>query len=92
LLLHVAPQGFLCLAFLVETLLMGMHAKPNELDQLVHSLLTWIMVSCVVTTAAEIAAPRSLLLALMRAMAVFFQGTWFWHVGSIMFRSECCRY
>ncbi|KAF6263374.1 hypothetical protein COO60DRAFT_459184 [Scenedesmus sp. NREL 46B-D3] len=76
-------QGFLSLSFLVETLLMGMHAKPNELDQLVHTLLTWIMIACIVVSAAEIAAPRSLLLALLRAMLVFFQGTWFWHVDSM---------
>lgn len=65
---------------------MGMHSKPNELDALVHLLLTWIMIACVVVSAAEIAWPQSVLLALLRAMVVFFQGTWFWHVGSIMFR------
>lgn len=81
-------QGFLTLAFLVETLLMGSHAKPNPLDQLVHVMLTWIMISCIVVTAAEIAVPKSLLLALLRGMMVFFQGTWFWHVGSIMFKGE----
>lgn len=70
-------------------LLMGSHAKPNHLDQLVHVLLTWVMRACVVVTAAEIAAPKSLLLALLRGMVVFFQGTWFWHVGSIMFRGRC---
>jgi hypothetical protein len=32
---------------------------------------------------------NSLLLALLRPMVVFFQGTWFWHVGAIMFRGEC---
>ena len=67
---------------------MGMHAKPNELDQLVHTLLTWIMIACIVISAAEIAAPQSLLLALLRGMLVFFQGTWFWHVGAIMFKGE----
>jgi hypothetical protein len=81
-------QGFMSLSFLVETLLMGMHAKPNELDQLVHTLLTWVMIACIVVSAAEIAAPHSLLLALLRAMLVFFQGTWFWHVGAIMFKGE----
>eukprot|EP00879_Flechtneria_rotunda_P030408 GHRR01033037.1.p1 GENE.GHRR01033037.1~~GHRR01033037.1.p1 ORF type:complete len:330 (+),score=109.70 GHRR01033037.1:93-1082(+) len=81
-------QAFLSIAFLVETLLMGTHAKPNPLDQLVHLLLTWVMVACIVVTAAEVAAPRSLLLAVLRAMLVFFQGTWFWHVGSIMFRNH----
>jgi hypothetical protein len=84
----VHVQGFLSLSFLIETLLMGMHAKPNELDQLVHTLLTWIMIACIVVSAAEIAAPQSLLLALLRAMLVFFQGTWFWHVGAIMFKGE----
>lgn len=78
-------QGFLTVAFLVETLLMGMHSKPNPLDNLVHMLLTGVMVACVVVCAAEIAAPNSLLLALLRPMVVFFQGTWFWHVGAIMF-------
>lgn len=85
----VAMQGFLTVAFLVETLLMGMHSKPNPLDNLVHMLLTGVMVACVVVCAAEIAAPNSLLLALLRPMVVFFQGTWFWHVGAIMFWGEC---
>lgn len=86
--LVLATQGFLTVAFLVETLLMGMHSKPNPLDNLVHVLLTGVMVACVVVCAAEIAAPNSLLLALLRAIVVFFQGTWFWHVGAIMFRGE----
>lgn len=77
------------MAFLVETLLMGMHTKPNALDALVHKLLTGVMISCVAVCGAEIAKPDSLLLALLRPMMVFFQGTWFWHVGSIMFRGGC---
>jgi hypothetical protein len=81
-------QGFLTVAFLVETLLMGMHKKPNPLDSLVHVLLTGVMISCVAVCAAEIAKPDSFLLALLRPMVVFFQGTWFWHVGAIMFRGE----
>jgi hypothetical protein len=88
-LLHLhCLQGFLTMAFLVETLLMGMHTKPNALDALVHKLLTGVMISCVAVCGAEIAKPDSLLLALLRPMMVFFQGTWFWHVGSIMFRGE----
>lgn len=85
--MHAYKQAFLAIAFLVETLLMGMHTKPNPLDALVHHLLTGVMVSCVVVCTAEIAAPNSLLLALLRPMMVFFQGTWFWHVGAIMFKS-----
>jgi hypothetical protein len=81
-------QGFLAVAFLVETLLMGMHAKPNPLDALVHKLLTGVMISCVVVCAAEIARPDSLMLAILRPMVVFFQGTWFWHVGAIMFTGK----
>lgn len=81
-------QGFLAVAFLVETLLMGMHTKPNPLDALVHKLLTGVMVSCVVVCVAEIARSDSLMLAILRPMVVFFQGTWFWHVGAIMFRGE----
>lgn len=45
------------MAFLTETLLMGMHTKPNALDALVHKLLTGVMVSCVVVCGAEIANP-----------------------------------
>jgi hypothetical protein len=81
-------QGFLTMAFLVETLLMGMHKKPNPLDSLVHVLLTGVMITCVAVCGAEIAKPDSFLLAVLRPMVVFFQGTWFWHVGAIMFRGE----
>lgn len=81
-------QGFLTMAFLVETLLMGMHKKPNPLDSLVHVLLTGVMIACVTVCGAEIAKPDSFLLAVLRPMVVFFQGTWFWHVGAIMFRGE----
>lgn len=70
---------------------MGMHKKPNPLDALVHVLLTGVMIACVVVCAAEIAVPNSLLLALLRCMVVFFQGTWFWHVGAIMFKGEWGR-
>jgi hypothetical protein len=27
-------------------------------------------------------------LAILRPMVVFFQGTWFWHVGAIMFTGK----
>lgn len=76
------------MSLLVETLLMGMHKKHNPLDSLVHALLTGVMMSCVAVCAAEIAVPHSLLLAVLRCMVVFLQGTWFWHVGAIMFTGE----
>jgi hypothetical protein len=28
------------------------------------------------------------LLAVLRPMVMFFQGTWFWHMGTIKFRGE----
>lgn len=64
---------------------MGLHSKPNALDQLVHTLLTGLMLASAGLTVAEIAAPRSVLLALARACVVMAQGTWFWNVGAIMF-------
>jgi hypothetical protein len=86
-------QAFLSLAFLAETLLMGLHAKHDALDKLVHALLTWVMLACVAVTAAEAAAPRSFLLAALRPAVVMLQGTWFCQVGAILYGGEflvCC--
>ncbi|KAF8066382.1 TMEM45B [Scenedesmus sp. PABB004] len=73
-------QCFLALAFFVEALLMGLHTKPNPLDELVHWLLTHVMLACCVAAAAEVAAPRSLLLAVARCMLVMLQDA-----GGLMF-------
>lgn len=88
LLMFPVLQCFLSVAFLVETLLMGLHMKHNELDSMVHSLLTAIMIACVVIAAAEVRYRDSFILATSRAMMVFFQGTWFIQVGNILYRGE----
>jgi hypothetical protein len=64
---------------------MGLHAKHNPLDALVHRLLTWLMLGCAATMAAEVWVRGSTLLALAKTLLVFLQGTWFWHVGRILY-------
>lgn len=65
---------------------MGLHMKPNPFDQLVHVLLTWLILGCAVVCAAEIVAPNSLLLALARPLVVMLQGTWFIQIGHMLFQ------
>jgi Family of unknown function (DUF716) len=81
-------QVFLGLAFLGETLLMGLHAKHNPLDQLLHVLLTALMVGSSAVCFAEVAYSRSLLLALARPLFVMLQGSWFIEIGRMLFLGE----
>jgi len=78
-------QAFNCFAFLSETLLMGLHSKHNALDKIVHQLLTGLMIGCTLATGAEVVVQGNIMLALFKTMLVFLQGTWFWHVGRILF-------
>ena len=52
------------------------HRKHEALDQVVHALLAGTMLACSAFTAAELAAPRSLLLTAGRALACLMQGMW----------------
>lgn len=78
-------QAYLTIAFLIETLLMGLHKKHTDLDILVHQLLTWVMIGTTVVCFLEIWITNNVLLSTMRPMLVLFQGTWFIQVGHIMF-------
>ena len=69
-------QAFLALAFGVEGFLMGSHRKHEALDQSVHVHLAGTMLACAAFAAAEVAAPRSLLLSSARVLASLMQGMW----------------
>ncbi len=65
---------------------MGLHSKDNPLDNLLHVLLTSVMIGCVVVCTLEIWVRDSFLLAIARPLMVMFQGTWFIQVGHILFQ------
>ena len=73
---HLSAQAFLALAFGVEGFLMASHKKHEALDQSVHAHLAGIMIACAAFAAAELAAPRSLLLTSQRILACLMQGMW----------------
>jgi hypothetical protein len=64
----------------------ALRLQHNPLDQLLHLLLTSLMVCCAVVCLAEAAFPRSLLLALARPLFVMLQGSWFIEVGHMLFQ------
>lgn len=69
-----SAQVFLALAFGMEGFLMSSHKKHEALDQSVHMHLAGTMLACATFAAAEVAAPRSLLLSSGRILACLMQG------------------
>ena len=73
------------MAFLCESLLMGLHKKHTPLDIAVHSVLFYTMLATAVLILLEAIRPRSFLLSCGRVAAVFTQGAWFLAAAGIMF-------
>ena len=55
---------------------MASHRKHEELDKSVHVHLAGTMLACAAFAAAELAAPRTLLLTSARVLACLLQGMW----------------
>ncbi|KAJ7545124.1 hypothetical protein O6H91_09G108000 [Diphasiastrum complanatum] len=80
-LLHVVAA----FAFSQELLLFHLHSADHMgLEGQYHWLLQLIIFVCLCCTLLEIAAPQSILVALVRSMAVFFQGCWFIQMGLVL--------
>eukprot|EP01025_Chloroclados_australasicus_P006560 TRINITY_DN12103_c0_g1_i2.p1 TRINITY_DN12103_c0_g1~~TRINITY_DN12103_c0_g1_i2.p1 ORF type:complete len:314 (-),score=34.66 TRINITY_DN12103_c0_g1_i2:460-1401(-) len=83
------PKGiesaFLAMAFFVEGELMGFHLKGSGLEVNIHLILTFIIFYCVLAILAEIWFPHSFIVSCTKCHAVFLQGTWFIHVGAILY-------
>ncbi|KXZ43715.1 hypothetical protein GPECTOR_82g249 [Gonium pectorale] len=78
-------QVFLFLAFLCESLLMGLHKKHTPLDIAVHSVLFYTMLATAVFILLEAIHPRNFMLSCGRVAATLLQGTWFFAAAHIMF-------
>jgi len=74
------------LAFIVEGLLFCFHLHGRGmLDVRVHVLLVLVIAGCVLSSCAEMKYKRSVLPALARSYFTLIQGTWFCHVGFILY-------
>ncbi|EFJ40190.1 hypothetical protein VOLCADRAFT_121751 [Volvox carteri f. nagariensis] len=78
-------QVFLFLAFLCESLLMGLHKKHTPLDIAVHSVLFYTMMATAVMVLLEAIHPRSFLLSCGRVVTMLVQGGWFVMAAHILF-------
>ncbi|KAI8462463.1 MAG: hypothetical protein J3K34DRAFT_527728 [Monoraphidium minutum] len=81
-------HAFLVLGFLSATLLMGLHAKPQQLDNILHLLLMLAMAAATAVSAAEALFPQSFVLAAARPMVLVLVGTWFVQIGRILFMGD----
>ncbi|XP_072177624.1 transmembrane protein 45B-like [Diadema setosum] len=77
---------FGALAFAIEGMLFFFHTHGREeLDVQLHFLLVIAIFACFLTTAAEVWRKEDRLLPLFRFVFTMLQGTWFWHVGIVLY-------
>eukprot|EP00096_Caligus_rogercresseyi_P015911 TRINITY_DN8403_c0_g1_i1.p1 TRINITY_DN8403_c0_g1~~TRINITY_DN8403_c0_g1_i1.p1 ORF type:complete len:306 (+),score=33.16 TRINITY_DN8403_c0_g1_i1:41-919(+) len=77
---------FGALAFGGETLLFYWHLHGrNTLDIYVHTFLVYACLSCTLLTIFEIVKRNNFSLFLLRNASIILQGTWFYHVGFILY-------
>ena len=75
-------------AYLQEFLLFYLQRDAAGLEGQYHYLLLVPIGACVVSTAAEIAYPKSVLPPLVRSMGLVLQGTWFMQIAVSLFSSK----
>ncbi|KAJ7299192.1 hypothetical protein O6H91_Y284600 [Diphasiastrum complanatum] len=83
------PSGLLhvlaAFAFSQELLLFHLHSADHMgLEGQYHWLLQLVVFVCLCCTLLEIAVPHSFLVALIRSMALLFQGWWFIQMGLVL--------
>ncbi|VDD82636.1 unnamed protein product [Mesocestoides corti] len=77
---------FSFLAITTEAVLFAFHLHGRTLaDVYVHTILIYAVLCLIVVGVFEAIYPRSLLLGLVRSLFLILQGTWFWHVGAILY-------
>lgn len=76
------------MAFVCESLLMGLHKKHTPLDIEVHAVLFYTMAATAVFVMLEAVYPRSFLVSCGRAGGALLQAGWFMVAASIMFEGE----
>ncbi|ESO95554.1 hypothetical protein LOTGIDRAFT_144624 [Lottia gigantea] len=71
----------------VEFILFRFHLHGrSSLDVLLHTLLLYILVALAVIIVLEMRYRNNLLIALTCRFVVLLQGTWFWQVGSVLYK------
>jgi hypothetical protein len=88
------PQAALAAAFIVEGLLFAFHLEGSELNWKAHLLLVLTIGAAAAAVLAEMHAPSSALLGVVRAQAVLLQGVWFMQIAKLLFegaRAPPCR-
>jgi hypothetical protein len=78
-------QAFLGLAFSVEGILVAFHLKGTLLEWSAHFMLALLIAACAIIVFLEAAWPEAIILSFARCYFVLLQGTWFCHIGRILF-------
>ena len=77
---------FLSLSFFIEAILFYFHIMNQVVfNRIVHSLLVYIVVSCVVFSLLRIYSASNLFINLGLGSSILFQGTWFIQIGNFLF-------
>ncbi|XP_041477722.1 transmembrane protein 45B-like [Lytechinus variegatus] len=79
-------KAFGALAFAVEGFLFHFHTHGrSDLDVQLHTMLVVAIFICFLSTSAEVWRPKDTLVELIRILFTLVQGTWFWHVGIVLY-------
>lgn len=77
---------FNALAYGIESLLFAFHLHSRApLDIQLHQLLVIAILGCLVFSSLEFTDPQSHLFLFGRCVFVQLQGTWFWHIGLVLY-------
>lgn len=74
------------LAFTIEAFLFAFHLHGKEVVEVyVHVLLVYAIVGCIICAILETYNRKQILFTYGRILFTFLQGTWFWHVGFLLY-------
>lgn len=80
-------KPFGALAFAIEGFLFFFHTHGrDDLDVSLHLMLVVAIFVCFLSAAGEVWKPEEPLLPLIRMVFTLLQGTWFFHIGIVLFR------
>ncbi|CAG9462941.1 unnamed protein product [Pedinophyceae sp. YPF-701] len=78
-------HSFLVLAFAIEALLIIFHLKGSDVERRVHELLLITVFVGAVAATCVFRSPQSVAARVVMAWALLTQGTWFVHIGFILY-------
>ena len=74
------------MAYIVEAILFKFHLMGRDnVDILVHTLLLYTVYGAIISVCLEMCMRENILCVLARGLTTWIQGTWFWHVGFILY-------